>query len=51
MQTTIDRRNLIKGAGLAGLATAAAGMLAGSVAPAEESAPPTSATGPTRPTS
>ena len=39
MQTTIDRRNLIKGAGLAGLATAAAGMLAGSVAHAEESAP------------
>ena len=38
MQTTIDRRNLIKGAGLAGLATAAAGMLAGSVAHAEESA-------------
>ena len=37
MQTTIDRRNLIKGAGLAGLATAA-GMLAGSVAHAEESA-------------
>lgn len=39
MQTTIDRRNLIKGAGLAGFATAAAGMLAGSVAHAEESAP------------